>query len=127
MNTDFNVVLQYNVKMDYLDIWAGYSNSGFDGAVEKVVRRDNVTVGLRRDGCAIYVLIRNAGETSDSPKPLSEALQWYRSGAAEISEDMRREISRVCLWIMQRMSPFHADELPLYTKPAPLQRHEPNA
>jgi hypothetical protein len=94
------VTYDYDFDRQYLDIRAGFAGAEFDDSVETVVRRDNVTVGLRIDGHPVYVRIRGAENYNAVFEAVAKAARAKRA----LPENLKVKLNSECLTIMKEMA-----------------------
>ena len=98
------VLAEYNHEHKYMDVWAGFAGSEFEGKVVKAIQRlnekEDVTVGLRADKSPAYILIRNAENLG---RPFYEAAARISMGEEPDKKDIEA-ISKRCLALMREMA-----------------------
>jgi len=106
---DLQILLQYSHKHGYLDVRAGFVGKEFTGAVDKVIRRGNITIGLRKDGNPVYMRIRGAEKMGDV---FAEAASLAASRSPEQNEpSLQAKIGAKCLSIMRELVIAHKKKL----------------
>jgi hypothetical protein len=102
---DLQILLQYSHKHGYLDVRAGFVGKEFEGAVDKVIRRGNTTVGLRKDGHPVYMRIRGAEKMGGV---FAEAASLAASRSREQdSPSLKTRMGTECLSLMRELVNAH--------------------
>jgi hypothetical protein len=99
VSMQFQVLFHYDHRDKSLDVRAGFLGSEFEGSVKKVIRKGQLTAGLREDGAPVYVRIREAQKLGEKFYDAAVAL----SASNEPNKKTRDFIAKKCLTIMREM------------------------